>query len=71
MSEKIKIKIIFGEQATDYAADYGEKKALAKLKKGELSGEIREYELDTVNDEQVLIQALADFDGWMGYWVCN
>lgn len=71
MEQKHKITIIFGETASDYACDYGEKKAIAKIKKGELDGMVRTYELDTEHDVKVLDQALGDFDGWMGWWVCE
>ena len=69
--EKHKVTIIFGERASDYAAEYGEQKAINRIKKGKLEGSVCTYELDTVHDLEVLIEALGDFDGWMGYWVCN
>lgn len=69
--EKHKVTIIFGESASDYAADYGEKKAIARINKGKLEGSVCTYELDTAHDLEVLIEALSDFDGWMGWWICS
>lgn len=66
-----KIKIIYGEAASRYAVDYGEKKAIAKIKKGTLDGMVRTYDFDTEHDLKLLDQALGDFDGWMGWYVCD
>lgn len=71
MGQKHKITIIFGERASDYACDYGEEKAIARINKGKLEGMVCIYELDTADDLKVLLTALGDFDGWNGWWVCN
>ena len=71
MEQKVIVKIIFGESASRYASDYGEKKAIAKLKKGTLEGDYRIYIMDTKRDADLLLKALGDFDGWNGWWVCE
>lgn len=71
MEQKVILKIIFGESASRYACDYGEKKAIAKLKKGTLEGDYRIYIMDTQRDADLLLQALGDFDGWNGWWLCE
>ena len=71
MGQKHKITIIFGERASDYACDYGEEKAIARINKEKLEGMVCTYELDTADDLKVLLTALGDFDGWNGWWVCN
>lgn len=71
MEQKHKITIIFGESASDYAADYGEKRAIVRINKGLLEGDVQTYELDTENDLKVLLTALGDFDGWNGWLVCT
>ena len=71
MKQKHKVTIIFGERASDYACDYGEEKAIARINKGKLEGMVCTYELDTADDLKVLLEALGDFDGWNGWWVCD
>lgn len=71
MEQKHKVTIIFGEAASRYACDYGEKRAIVRINKGLLEGNVRTYELDTADDLRVLLTALGDFDGWNGWWVCD
>ena len=71
MEQRHKITIILGEVASDCAAYEGEKKAINKIKMGTLDGMVRTYEMDTERDLKVLYQALVDFDGWYGYWICD
>lgn len=67
--EKHKLTVLFGESLSDYAADYGCRKAKKKLRNGDIEGDIETYSLDTMNDVQELVRALGDFDGWMGYYL--
>ena len=70
--KKIKLVVVFGTEACNYALNYSIKGAIRKIKNGSidcLSGMYAKYELDTEADVAVLKQALNDAYGWNeSYW---
>lgn len=69
MAKKFKLKVIFGEKASEYAAEHSYSAAKRAISKGTIEGVAEEYEFDTEKDLKTAIQMLEDSDGWMGnHW---
>ena len=63
------LDVIYGEEASDYAADHGFAKAARKVGSCEIDGATASYTFDTEHDRELAIQMLEDADGWMGtFW---
>ena len=65
---KIKLTVIFGKVASDYALEHGTKAAVKAFRSGKLKsgvdGTWKTYEMDTVEDVEMLTKAIGDAWGW-------
>lgn len=63
------LDVIYGEEASNYAADHGFARAAKKVGSCEIDGATASYTFDTEHDRELAIQMLEDADGWMGtFW---
>lgn len=68
-NQTVIVKVIYGENAAEYACDHGFGQAKRKITKGELEGAFETYEFDTEKDAATAIQILEDANGWEdNYW---
>lgn len=68
-NKKFILQVVFGEQASDYAAERGFAAAKKRIESGRLEGCVSEYAFDTEADRLKAIEMLEDSDGWMGaFW---
>ena len=63
------LSVIFGEQASRYAANSGYKKTRKAMGNEEFDGSAWEYPFETEADRDQAIDILNTHDGWLGnYW---
>ena len=60
----MKVKVLYGSEACDYADEHTMKGAIRKVKRGDIDGMYCEYEFDTKHDAVLIYKILEDADGW-------
>ena len=64
MAKKIRLKVVYGIEACEYAEGHNIERTIRKIKDGSINGDHKTYLVDTEEDVKVIKQILADSNGW-------